>query len=113
MRNLTEEELSKCPASCNYYNIINGDVYFTTVLGIGVYDINGTQVDDSLLDGIFVKSAPIEKPFNINEFESSMHQLDEPYIEASSEHLLIDGTINKEWAIAIAKHFKITKEDLK
>ena len=52
--------------------------------------------------------------FDIEEFESSGLAMDEPYIyNVCDDSIGVDGVVNKEWAIAIAKHFKLTAEDLK
>ena len=120
MRELTEEELAKCPSNCDYYHIINGEVYFTNVLGVGVYDIKGNEVDDSLLDGIFKISKPIEKPFDITKHEWSDGVLINERLHGKSEELnlfcnYVDGefSLDKKDAIAIANHFSLTAEDLK
>ncbi len=54
------------------------------------------------------------KDFDIEEFESSGYVMNEPYIyNVCDDSIGIDGTVNKEWAIATAKNFKLTAEDLK
>lgn len=121
MRDLTDEELSKCPNDCDHYIIINDAVYFTNVLGVGVYGIDGNEIDDSLLDGIFMRSKRINKPFDITQHEwgsgdfidvfkahtddTHLHFFIAPYCHGKT-------WINKSDAIAIAKHFKLKAEDL-
>lgn len=124
MRDLTAEELAKCPSDCDYYNIIDGDVYFTNVLGVGVYDISGNKVDDSLLDGIFKKSRHIEKPFEIAQHEwSDCRNLQFSGRDEGLDTLCFkvdagDGVfaffdLDKLDSIAIAKALGVTAEDLK
>lgn len=120
MRDLTNEELSKCPECCDYYHVINNQVLFTNVLGVGVFDIHGNKVDDSILDGVFQKSKPIEKPFSIME-----HRFSDTYLipdSADDESIILEiencGVVDyaefkKRDIIAMAKHFNLTAEDLK
>ena len=54
--------------------------------------------------------------FNIQKWEDSydLHPCNAVGMYSiEPDELGIDGYINKEWAIAIAKHFKLTDEDLK
>lgn len=118
MRDLTNEELARCPADCDYYHIIDGSVYFTNVLGVGVFDIHGNKVDDSILDGVFKSSRPIEKPFDITQHEWSdkmanlgaiMSERGDVVIRIGSSWIFLD----KPDGIAIAKALGVTAEDLK
>ena len=118
MRDLTEKELAKCPEGCDYYHIINNQVLFTNVLGVGVFDIHGNKVDDSILDGVFQKSKPVEKPFNIAQHEWSDNFVSVEKSETNSDVIRLDNDmylvdIDKADAIAMAKHFNLTAEDLK
>lgn len=123
MRDLTENEMAKCPKGCDYYHIINNQVLFTNALGIGVFDIHGNKVDDSILDGVFQKSRPIERPFDITQHEWSDSDVSDVYISdfdligigimSSDGDQVVDFGVRKQDAIAIAKHFNLTAEDLR
>lgn len=119
MRDLTEKELARCPDGCDYYHVINNQVLFTNVLGVGVFDIHGNKVDDSILDGAFQKSKPIKKPFSIMEHRFSdtyfrPWSANDEVIELELEDDGVFGYVqfNKQDAIAMAKHFNLTAEDL-
>lgn len=129
MRDLTEDELNLAPHGCDHYNIIDGKVYFTDVLGIYVCDIDGIEIDNSIMDSmVFAKPVPLpKKPFDItncvwSDVAKDCHilfnnpswvgsdlQIEIP--DANGNHA--DAVLIKEHAIAIAKHFKLTSDDLK
>lgn len=131
MRDLTEEELKLAPAGCDHYNIIDGEVYFTDVLGIDVFDIDGYEINNCIMDNkVFVKSRPLpKKPFDISEHEFSdkdlVASIDGETIELEVTYQQWGGhingyseeektvNINKQDAIAIAKALGVTAEDLK
>ena len=118
MRDLTDEELSRCPNDCDYYYVINNRVLFTNALGVGVFDIHGNKVDDSILDGVFQESKHIEKPFSITQHKWSDSFVSVEKSETNSDVIRLDNDmylvdIDKADAIAMAKHFNFTAEDLK
>jgi hypothetical protein len=121
MRDLTEEELrrawsvidARCMvSSISAYLLFNGNIYLTDALGIDVYDMNGSEVCDSIFDcgGWWKKAKPIpRKPFDISE-----HNLNKHLTELESGSLGVNDCgwiIDKECAIAIAKHFKLSEGD--
>lgn len=88
-------------------------MYTSLFRGIPSKHYLGLELKLKYSGGLYVYN-PESKPFDINEFESYMHPMDEPCVySVDAEELGVDGKINREWAIAIAKHFKLTAEDLK
>jgi len=129
VRDLTEGELKLAPHGCDHYNVIDDKVYFTDVLGIYVCDIDGVEIDNRIMDSmVFAKSVPLPKePFDITKhefsdaakdcrimFNSPSWVGDDLQIEIQDvDGGCVDGILIKDHAIAIAKHFKLTTEDLK
>ncbi len=121
MRDFTEEELKLAQHDCDHYNIIDGNVYFTDVLGICVFDINGVEVDNCIMDSmVFAKSVPLpKKPFDItkHEFIESDIQLSEVFGGRIRLHLMSQDLpyveCSKTDVIAIAKALGVTGDDLK
>lgn len=115
MRELTEEEIKLAPDSCDHYNIIDDKVYFTDVLGVVVFDVNGVEIDNCIMDNkVFLKSVPLpEKTFDITKHEL----VDYGYMGVKCDKNLYvkkNGfTIDKERAIAIALALGVTAGDLK
>tara|TARA_R110001592_G_C13193009_1_gene753689 strand:- start:16388 stop:16570 length:183 start_codon:yes stop_codon:yes gene_type:complete len=55
-----------------------------------------------------------KKPFDIDNYQSpSLHESEQPYVGFGDGFLIVDGKINKDWSIAIAKALGVTGEDLK
>lgn len=100
MRELTQREIDQAPSNANFYFI---DSEFGAI-----YSIRATSY-----------TLPIpRKEFDISEWLHSedaneADYLDMPLMQILDGSLCVDGNVNKKYAIAIAKHFKLTAEDLK
>lgn len=125
MRDLTDEELAKKPDSLDFYIVVGDKVYFTNVFGVDVYCAEtGEFVDDSAISDLWKSAKKInQKPFDISEHEWSDGDIDNHFLTADGLRVIFSFTpenmpldvigLNKKDVIALAKHFKLTGEDLK
>ena len=128
MRKLTEEELRKCPDGFLEYgfNRSGGVFFFDRNRGVGV--VCGGNLELKLSKGhyAFYECKPIpkpKKPFDITKHEFSDERIsfsDTLDVDVGCDAYYDDSIIevanydfNKKDAIAIAKHFGLTIEDLK
>lgn len=89
------------------------EVRFKAGVGRALINVlNDSPSDIEEIIDVCIKNA---KYFDIGEYQSpSMHEMDQPYIDCmDSELLIIDGKVNKDWAIAVAKHFNLNEKELK
>ena len=93
MRDLTEEELKLAPAGCDHYNIVDGNVYFTDIFGIEVFDSRGVEVNNCIMGNmVFAKSVPLpSKPFDIK-----CHNFSDDYI--------VKVTLDEDIYLHLEKH---------
>ena len=129
---LTDEQIAElAPDSCDYYCFKGGELFFHNCLGLDVHNSKGDRVSDDALDsGEWKKSKPIPRkpePFDITQHEWSDEAKDcgisfrcplwvMPDIEVNIKDVNggdNTGVLIREHAIAIAKHFGLTAEDLK
>ena len=112
MRDLTKEELELAPDWATHYMIDFGGVIYESKqfcwwYGMGEPLRNFTFNDE--------RNRPIPKSFDINNYRSPlMHDSEQPFAHMSLvDGLRVDGLVNKDWAIAIAKALGVTGDDLK
>lgn len=133
MRELTEEELKLAPEwATHYYAYSGGDILFECEYKNALYsEILGFMWREMLSTGICDRSEPLpKKPFDISEHKFSDSKLNfdgfsDGALVLSAEYEQWVGdlngysleelpiNVNKDDAIAIAKHFGLTAEDLK
>lgn len=120
MRDLTKEELELAPAGCDYYNIIDGEVYFTDVMGIDVIDIDGNSVDNCIMDNkVFTKSRLLpKKPFDVCVYEFVDLEIGQAEVNGDGLQInMIDGSrppiIYKRDIAVMAKALGMTAKDFK
>ena len=104
-------DLSSAPQWATHYFIEGESIYFCSNL---FYCLAGAN--HKLPNKVGIGSFAIELPkrdFDINKFTSYFHPSDEPFVLVDGDLLVVDGKINKEWAVAIAKHFKLSESDLR
>ena len=104
-------DLSLAPQWATHYFIEFDKLYFCSTQ---FYCLSGTN--HKLPNKVGIGSFAVELPkreFDIGKFTSSLHPSDEPYVSAEDNLVVIDGKINKDWAIAIARHFKLSESDLR
>ena len=101
MRQLTQKEIDNRPDGTNFYSINqDGSVLFT--------------LRDAGLEQPGHRQVP-RKEFDISEYLEldPEHPCRQPHIFEEDSCLNIDGKVSNFHAIGIAKHFKLTSEDLK
>lgn len=119
MRDLTDEELAKKPDGLDFYIVVGDKVYFTNVFGIDVYCAEtGEFVDDSAISDLWKSAKKInQKPFDISEYEwgdnDLICEIEKGYVRFKSQTESDESVFYKMDVIALAKHFKLTGEDLK
>lgn len=113
MRDLTAEELALAPEWATHYIVDSGDnsiIYESKNLcwwaGLGK-PLACKRMDEGAI-------AIIRKPFDItqHEFSDEFTYFDFE-LHKDRGGIIIDGEVNRGDIIAIAKHFKLTAEDLK
>jgi len=104
-------DLSLAPQWATHYFIENEKAYFCSTQ---FYCLSGTN--HKLPNKVGIGSFAVELPkreFDIGKFSSAQHPIDDPFISVNGDLLIIDGRVNKDWAIAIARHFKLSESDLR
>lgn len=117
MRDLTEEELALAPEWATHYSFTSFDVLcFVDIKNKIVTSIEAIKRGECPIScGNWFEGVDLpeihRKPFDITQ-----HNLNDHLTELESGNLSVNDCgwiIDKERAIAIAKHFKLTAEDLK
>jgi len=126
MRDLTQEEIDEAPEWALNFRVIENN--FTPKIisyncGSNKKKSQAYYLDHKTWTPICFgatqheefKPIPREK-FDINKYYEDRNNYDDPYICTKidgDDCCIVDGSLGKEDAIAIAKYFKLTPEDLK
>ena len=115
MRELTKEEINNKPEWAVEYYIDIKDIWYVNKKW-GMAKMIGRVRNIKSHSSIISDAKPIpRKEFDISEYLEldPEHPCQQPHIVDEDSCLRIDGEVSKFHAIGIAKHFKLTAEDLR